>query len=125
MLTMCHRHVIHLLQFLQEPDEVGSATFEDTEALQPKPKATKLALESRLFTPGACVSKQGMSRDLTCSPSSQEAVSLPDSQLERHLIKGCPRQGSEHREEWSWEDPADPGQQAQCTQLMCETEHIL
>lgn len=32
--------------------------FEDTEALQPKPKTTKLALESRLFTPGACVNKQ-------------------------------------------------------------------
>ena len=99
--------------------------FEDTEALQPKPKATKLSLESRLFTPGACVSKQRMSRDLACSPSSQEAVCLPDSQLERYLIKGCPRQGSEPQEEWSWEDPADPGQQAQCTLPMCETEHIL
>lgn len=44
---------IHLLQFLQEPDEAGSAIFEDTEALQPKPRATKLALESRLCTPGA------------------------------------------------------------------------
>lgn len=92
---MYHRHVIHLLQFLQEPDEMGSAIFEDTEALQPKPKVTKLALESRLCTPGACVSKQGMSRDLACSPTSQEAVSLPDRQLERHLIKGCPRQGFE------------------------------
>lgn len=74
---------------------MGSAIFEDTEALQPKPKVTKLALESRLFTPGACVSKQGMERDLACSPTSQEAVSLPDCQLERHLIKGCPRQGFE------------------------------
>lgn len=66
-----------------------------------------------------------MSRNLACSLSSQEAVSLPDSRLERHLIKGCSRQGSEPWEEWSWEDPADPGQQAQGTLWMCETEHIL
>lgn len=41
MPTMCQRHLTHLLQFLQEPDEAGNTisplSGEDTEALQPKP----------------------------------------------------------------------------------------
>lgn len=43
MPTMCHRHSTYLLQFPQEPRQLYSYLHvrEDTEALQPKPKATK------------------------------------------------------------------------------------